>query len=98
MCVKFEQTGILIGYQQQECQHVHQCIKKLRVDMDRMTVTPNTKRKINPNSKYMDQNDPINPFHASDDEDTESDSALLAHLVKGISDVGFDDTDLDTRI
>lgn len=66
--------------------------------MDRMTVTPNTKRKINPNSKYMDQNDPINPFHASDDEDTESDSALLAHLVKGISDVGFDDTDLDTRI
>jgi hypothetical protein len=65
-----------------------------RIDVDRLTVSPNIKKKTT--SKNIDQENSLNPFDASDD--AESDSALLAHLVKDISDVGLDDTDQDTRV
>jgi hypothetical protein len=39
-----------------------------------------------------------NPFEPSDNKDIESDGALLTHLVKDVSDVGFDSMGLDTKI
>jgi hypothetical protein len=39
-----------------------------------------------------------NPIDISDDEDTRPDNALLAHLVRDISEVCFDDEEPDTNI
>lgn len=39
----------------------------------------------------------VNLFDTSDAEDNETDSALLNELVKDVSAIGFDDTELDIR-
>jgi hypothetical protein len=38
------------------------------------------------------------PFDVNEDEDAESHNALLAHLVRDVSEVYFDDEALDTKI
>ena len=40
----------------------------------------------------------VNPFELSDEEDSENDSGLFSHLVKDITYVDLDDSDLGTRI
>lgn len=43
----------------------------------------------------------VNPFdatHATDVEGTKTNSTLLAHLVKDVSDMGLDNMDLNTTI
>jgi len=40
----------------------------------------------------------VNPFELSDEEDPENDSGLFSHLVKDITYVDLDDSDLGTRI
>lgn len=67
-----------------------------RIEVDRTTVTLNSKE-----AKRLSMGETLtysNPFVVSDDEDTENDSILLEHLAKEISDVGFDDLDLGTKI
>ena len=39
-----------------------------------------------------------NPFDPSDEEDAAQDEALLSHLVKDLTDIDFDDSDLTTKI
>jgi hypothetical protein len=68
-------------------------IKDLKsIDIDISKVTP--KKDISKKS-HQTQTD---PFDASEDEDTESNNALLAHLVQDVSEVYFDDEALDTKI
>jgi hypothetical protein len=40
----------------------------------------------------------VDPFDVSEDEDAETDNTLLAHLVREVSKVYFDDEALDTKI
>ena len=40
----------------------------------------------------------VNPFELSDEEDPENDSGLFSHIVKDITYVDLDDSDLGTRI
>jgi hypothetical protein len=68
-------------------------IKALRnIDIDRFKVTPKKEilKKIQPVQ--------IDHFELSEEEDAESDNALLAHSVWDISEVYFDDEALDTKI
>jgi uncharacterized protein with von Willebrand factor type A (vWA) domain len=62
------------------------------IDIDRSKVTP--KKAFSKNS-HQNQ---VDPFDESDDEDAETDIALLAHLVQEVSEVYFDDEALDTKI
>ena len=39
-----------------------------------------------------------NPFETSDEEDASNDNELLSHLVKDLTDLHFDDSDLTTSI
>jgi hypothetical protein len=40
----------------------------------------------------------VDPFDVSEDEDAKTDNALLAHLIREVSEVYFDDEALDTKI
>lgn len=67
-----------------------------RIEIDRTRLYQSNKReaskKISPN--HMESN----PFDLSDDEATEPDSDVLAHLIKDVSAVDLETEDLDTRI
>ena len=52
----------------------------------------------NPPDKKFVGTDCEYPFSTSDDEVDDFDNDLLAHLVKDVSEVDFDDMELDTRI
>jgi hypothetical protein len=68
-------------------------IKTLKnIDIDRSKVTPK-----NAFYKNSHQNQ-VGPFDKSEDEDAETDNALLTHLVREVSEVYFDDKALDTKI
>jgi hypothetical protein len=68
-------------------------IKALKnIDIDRSKVAP--KKGIVKKVQPLE----IDPFELSEDEDAESDRALLAHLVWDVSVVYFDDDALDTKI
>jgi uncharacterized protein with von Willebrand factor type A (vWA) domain len=68
-------------------------IKALKnIDIDRAKVTP--KKAFSKNS-HQNQ---VEPFNVSEDKDAETDSALLTHLVREVSEVYFDDEALDTKI
>jgi uncharacterized protein with von Willebrand factor type A (vWA) domain len=68
-------------------------IKALKnIDIDRSKVAPKKEYAKNLHHNLMD------PFDVSEDEDADSDSALLSHLVREVSEVYFDDEALDTKI
>jgi hypothetical protein len=68
-------------------------IKALKnIHIDRAKVTP--KKAFSKNS-HQNQ---VEPFNVSEDKDAETDSALLTHLVREVSEVYFDDEALDTKI
>ena len=72
---------------------VYQCFKKIEVD--RTIVTPPTKQ-----SKKGDMNAGVTKpliLDASDDEAVVDDD-LLAHLIKDVSEVDFEDMDPDTKL
>ena len=72
-------------------------IKTLKhIEVDRLKVTPSSKKtKIKTNNDLSIE---MNPFDWSEVEDTEPDGALLAHLVKEVSEVDWDDAELGTKI
>ena len=59
-----------------------------RIEVDRFAIQPKIGR------ASLD----VNPFELSDEEDSENDSGLFSHLVKDITYVDLDDSDLGTRI
>jgi hypothetical protein len=63
-----------------------------RIDIDRTRIEP--KKNATNNLPCSD----TNPFELNDDEYTRPDSALLAHIVQDISEVCFDDVELDIKI
>jgi hypothetical protein len=56
-----------------------------RIEIDRTTLAPKEKGHVN-------------LFDTSDGEDNETHSGLLNELVKDVSDIGLDDSELDTKI
>jgi hypothetical protein len=79
-----------MGKSKQETTLVMKALKQIDIDRTRVE-TKNTA----PNKASCSD---TNPFELSDGEDTRPDSALLAHLVLDISEVCFDDVELDTKI
>jgi hypothetical protein len=66
-----------------------------RIEVDRSTVTPSKSLKLAEKTKNNKDRD---LSLDSDNEDTIMDSTLVDHLLKDITDVSFDDSELDTRI
>jgi hypothetical protein len=87
---RLQGLGFLLGKTKQETTPAIKALK--RIDIDRTRVEAKRRDLNKPNGSDS------NPFELSDDEDTRSDSALLAHLVGDISEVCFDDEELDTKI
>jgi hypothetical protein len=91
MCVSILQgLGLSLGKTKQETTLAIKALK--RIDIDRTRVETKSRDMNKPNGSDL------NPFELSDDEDTRPDSALLAHLVGDISEVCFDDEELDVKI
>jgi hypothetical protein len=82
--------GFSMGSSKQETNLAIKALK--RIDIDRTRVEP---KKSSANKLLC--SDP-NPFELSDEENTRPDSILLSQLVRDISEVGFDDEELDTKI
>jgi len=62
------------------------------IEIDRTSVTSSKKTQIVGDLKASSSK--LNLLDTSDDEGAEPDSALLAHLVRDVSEVNFDDVDL----
>jgi hypothetical protein len=91
MCVSILQgLGLSLGKTKQETTLAIKALK--RIDIDRTRVETKSRDMNKPNGSDL------NPFELSDDEDTRPDSALLAHLLGDISEVCFDDEELDVKI
>lgn len=72
-------------------------INKLKhIELDRSIAAPKINGSHQPFKNQTLEKD--NPFDASDDEDTELDSSLLAHLVKDVSEADLDDVDMSSKI
>jgi hypothetical protein len=82
--------GFSMGSSKQETNLAIKALKRIDIDRTRVEPKKSTANKL-PGS------DP-NPFEESDDENTRSDSILLSQLVRDISEVGFDNEELDTKI
>jgi hypothetical protein len=82
--------GFSMGRSQQDTTLAIKVLKQIDVDRTRVE----TKKMAHNKSSYPE----FNPFDSSDDEETRPDGALLAHLVRDISEVCFDDEELDTKI
>jgi hypothetical protein len=67
-----------------------------RIEIDRTRLYQSNKREAS--KKKLANHMVSNPFDLSDDEATEVDSDLLAHLIKDVSAVDLETEDLDTRI
>jgi hypothetical protein len=90
-CVsKLQCLGFSMGSSKQETNLAIKALK--RIDIDRTRVEP---KKSSANKLLC--LDP-NPFELSDEESSRPDSILLSQLVRDISEVGFDDEELDTKI
>jgi hypothetical protein len=85
-----QSLGFLMGSSKQETTLAIKALKCIYIDRTR--VEP--KKSATNNLSCSD----TNPFELSDDEDTRLDSALLAHLMRDVSEVCFDDEELDTKI
>jgi hypothetical protein len=91
ICVSnLQRLGFSMGSSKQETNLAIKVLK--RIDIDRTRVEPKKNTANNPPGF-----DP-NPFEDSDDEITRSDSILLSQLVRDISEGGFDNEELDTKI
>jgi hypothetical protein len=91
ICVsKLQCLGFSMGSSKQETNLAIKALK--RIDIDRTRVEP----KKSSANKLLGL-DP-NPFELSDEESSRPDSILLSELVRDISEVGFDDEELDTKI
>jgi hypothetical protein len=64
-----------------------------KMEVDKIVVTPKVQEK-----KHVDNDIDINPFILSEGEGTDDDSSLLTHLVREITEVDLDSSDLATRI
>uniref|UniRef100_A0A0D9UWM1 Uncharacterized protein n=1 Tax=Leersia perrieri TaxID=77586 RepID=A0A0D9UWM1_9ORYZ len=73
-------------------------VNKLKnIEVDRLKVIPRA-CDSHVSLKQQGSNEKKNPFIASDDEDTEHDGTLFAHLVKECSEIGLEEADLSTTI
>jgi hypothetical protein len=90
-CVdNLQRLGFSMGSSKQESTLAIKALK--RIDIDRTKVEPKLSAPNNlmqPDLIFSD---------LSDDEDSRSDSVLLAHLAKDISEIGLEDDDLDIKI
>ena len=76
---------------------VNLSIKALKqVDIDRIKLDQSNKQKA-ARSAIL-ENREVNPFDSSDDEATDLDGDLLAHLIKDVSEVDLEMEDLDMKI
>jgi hypothetical protein len=90
-CVSnLQRLGFSMGSSKQEATLAIKALK--RIDIDRTRVEPKNNAPIN-----LARADSISS-DLSDDEDTRSDSVLLAHLIQDISEIGLDDEELDIKI
>jgi hypothetical protein len=85
-----QNLGFSMGSSKQETSLAINTLK--RIDIDRTRIEP--KKNATNNLPCSD----TNPFELNDDEYTRPDSALLAHIVQDISEVCFDDEELDIKI
>jgi hypothetical protein len=90
-CVdNLQRLGFSMGSSKQESTLAINALK--RIDIDRTKVEP----KISAPNNLMQPDLIFSDL--SDDEDSRSDSVLLAHLAKDISEIGLEDDDLDIKI
>jgi hypothetical protein len=82
--------GFSMGSSKQETNLAIKALKRIDIDRTRVEPKKSTANKL----PCLDSN----PFELSDDDDTRPNSILLSHLVWDISEVGFDDEELDTKI
>ena len=76
---------------------VHLSVQALkRVEVDRLKLLASNKSKNSTGSPL--EKVVTNPFESSDDEDADTNSDLLAHLIKDVSEVGLETEDLDMSI
>jgi hypothetical protein len=86
---KLNAIGVFLGDNSNAINISYNALK--RVEIDRAVVQAHKKE---PSREVTE----TNPFDPSDEEDASVEEALLSHLVKEVTDVDYDDSDLTTRI